>query len=192
MIILNASNKNVSLISNRLNDISVKSGWTDNETDVHFTSATTEVSATEKTIVPAPAGAGVTRAVKTLEFRNNSLVAGAMLTINKNVAGVPTLIYKTELFPGHVLKFSSRRGWYKIDNDGVILELTDEPDYMTLIDETSTPDVVYSLRALPGSDLSEPVWASAKISLTTNIKTWAGGTNQMRHIANNRVALTYS
>jgi len=192
MIILNTVNKNVSLITaaNVLSSLAVKVGWTDDSTTPAYFVTPVSVSSTEITIAPAP-GTGVSRAVKSIEIVNNNLVQPAMLTINKKVSGTPALLYKTELFPGETLKFSSRRGWYKLDNSGIVLELTIEPDYDEFIDDASTAGVVYSVRGLPGSDSSEPVWAASKFTLATGRRIWAGGTNQMKHIADNRTALSY-
>lgn len=192
MIILNTVNKNVSLITtgNVLGSLAIKAGWTDDTTTPGLSVTPVSVSSTEVTIVPTPGG-GVTRAVKMLEFTNNSLTLPAMLTINKNVSGSPTLLYKTELFPGETLKFSSRRGWYKLDSSGVILELTTDPDFSRIIDDTSTTNVVYQCRALPGADPSEPVWAISLFDTSTGRGKWADGTNQFKNVANNRVSLTY-
>ena len=190
MIILDTVNKTLNVVSNNINALRFSTGWTDDSTTPSTSVQVATVSGTEVTVVPAP-GASVSRAVKKLEVANTSLSAAAMITINKVVSGTPTLLYKTELFPGETLKFSSRRGWYKLDNTGVVLELTLEPDYDLIIDETSTADVVYTLRGLPGSDPAEPVWSANKLDLVLGKKIWAGRTNQMRHIANNRVALSY-
>ena len=192
MIILNTVNKNVSLVTaaNVLGSLSVKVGWTDDSTTPAYFVTPVSVSATEITIAPAP-GSGVSRAIKSIDIVNNNLVQPAMLTINKNVSGTPTLLYKTELFPGETLKFSSRRGWYKLDSSGVILELTTDPDFSRIIDDTSTTNVVSQCRALPGADPSEPVWAISLFDTSTGLGKWADGTNQFKNVANNRVSLTY-
>lgn len=190
MIILDAITKTLNIVSPDVQLLKISAGWTDDATTPTVSVQRTWVSGTEVTVVPAP-GAAVSRAVKRLEISNSSLSKATMVTINKVVSGTPTQLYKTELFPGETLKFSSRRGWFKLDNTGVILELTLEPDYEIIIDETSTPGYVYTLKGLPGSDPAEPVWSANRFDITLGKKVWSGRTNQMKHIANNRAALTY-
>lgn len=190
MIILDAITKTLNIVSPDVQLLRISAGWTDDSTTPVSSVSQSTVSGTEVIVVPAP-GAAVSRAVKKLEISNSSLAKATMVTINKVVSGTSTLLYKTELFPGETLKFSSRRGWFKIDNSGVILELTTEVDYDVIIDETSTAGYVYSLRALPGSDPAEPVWSANRFDLTNGRKVWSGRTSQMRHIANNRAALSY-
>lgn len=190
MIILDTVNENVSVVTNKLSQLAVKTGWTDDSTTPTQSVSVVAVSSTEETIIPAP-GASVVRAVKMIDIQNTGLSQAAMITINKNISGSPTLLYKTELFPGESLKFSSRRGWYKLDSAGIILELFAEQDFEKIIDDYSNPAYVYTCFGLTGSSFAEPVWAANRFEIATGKKIWAGGTSQMKHIANNRAILTY-
>lgn len=66
--------------------------------------------------------------------------------------------------------------------------------YLTKIDNTTTANVIYIGKALPGSTGAQNVWQIKKLDTSTLAldKTWADGNDSFDNIWNNRASLSYS
>lgn len=66
-------------------------------------------------------------------------------------------------------------------------------NYATRVDDTTTENVTYLGKAIPGSANGDPVWQIQKIDETAGtVITWADGNDNFDNIWNNRASLIYS
>lgn len=190
MIILDATNKKLSVDSNLIAALSVSTLWVDDDTTATSSSTIATVDSDTIDIVPVP-GSSVVRAVKKIKIKNTSIGLPAQVIVNKMVAATPTQLYKTFLGAGETLKFDWDRGWFRLDEDGINVSEGEDVDNAMIVDSTTDVDFVWTCTGLPGAKDTDPVWKIQRYEKATGLILWADGNNRRDNIAANRTGLTY-
>ena len=71
--------------------------------------------------------------------------------------------------------------------------IVSKTNYATILDDTTTTDVVYIGKAAIGSTTASAVWQILKMDISSGMTiTWADGNDNFDNVWNNRASLTYS